>query len=161
MTSEERAAFLAHVGQCSRCDRAFRVFALTAPVLHGDSGPGTPHPAAQPSVVTDEVSLSGWHDTAVTSRRGATVTGSAVSPFALRRVWAAAAMAAAAVFAVYVATAAPGQTFEDVIAGEDSAADLSTVAPDNGVLGDAALDQDTSTQDPFTQSNVGTNDLAR
>jgi len=36
---EQRGLLVAHLRQCARCDRAFRVFALSAPVLHSDSGP--------------------------------------------------------------------------------------------------------------------------
>ena len=39
LTPERRAAFLAHLAECDKCDGAFRTFALTAPVLHSDSEP--------------------------------------------------------------------------------------------------------------------------
>lgn len=35
-TAEQRAELLAHLKGCGKCDHAFRVFALTAPVLHGE-----------------------------------------------------------------------------------------------------------------------------
>jgi len=35
-TAERRAELLAHLKGCEKCDHAFRVFALTAPVLHGE-----------------------------------------------------------------------------------------------------------------------------
>jgi hypothetical protein len=35
LASERRAELLAHLKGCEKCDHAFRVFALTAPVLHG------------------------------------------------------------------------------------------------------------------------------
>ena len=35
-TAERRAELLAHLNGCGKCDHAFRVFALTAPVLYGD-----------------------------------------------------------------------------------------------------------------------------
>jgi anti-sigma factor RsiW len=34
-----RAAFTAHLDGCAKCDRSFRTFALSAPVLHGDREP--------------------------------------------------------------------------------------------------------------------------
>ena len=157
LTPEERGAFLAHVGRCARCDHAFRVFALTAPVLHGDSAPGE-LPAAQRSVATYESSPYARLEPAVTSRRGATVT--AVAPRASRTVWAAAALAAAALFAVYVAAATPGQTLEDAITSEDPVSDLSTATPESATFGDAVLDQDTLTQDPLAQPNSGANGVA-
>jgi len=39
LAPERRAAFLAHLGECFKCDRAFRTFALTAPVFHSDAEP--------------------------------------------------------------------------------------------------------------------------
>ncbi|MDO8432942.1 MAG: hypothetical protein Q7S58_11095 [Candidatus Binatus sp.] len=38
-SAERRAELLAHLAGCAKCDRAFRAFALTAPVLHSDSEP--------------------------------------------------------------------------------------------------------------------------
>jgi hypothetical protein len=38
-TPERRAETLAHLKSCAKCDHAFRVFALTAPVLHSESEP--------------------------------------------------------------------------------------------------------------------------
>jgi hypothetical protein len=35
-TPGRRAELLAHLKGCAKCDHAFRVFALTAPVLHGE-----------------------------------------------------------------------------------------------------------------------------
>jgi hypothetical protein len=160
LTPEERTAFLAHVDRCTRCDRAFRVFALTAPVLHGESPSSEPMEVAQASVATHESSPYARREPAITSRRGATVAGSAVMPRASRTVWAAAALAAAALFVVYIAAATPGQTFEDAITGEDPVGDLSTATPESSVFGDAVLDQDTLTQDPLTQPNGGANGVA-
>lgn len=36
VAAERRAELLAHLKECEKCDHAFRVFALTAPVLHGE-----------------------------------------------------------------------------------------------------------------------------
>jgi len=69
-------------------------------------------------------------------------------------------LAAAALLAIYVATATPGQTFEDAITGEDAVGDLSTATPESAVFGDALLDQDSLTQDPLTQPNGGANGVA-
>jgi hypothetical protein len=38
-TTERRAEILTHLKGCAKCDHAFRVFALTAPVLHSESEP--------------------------------------------------------------------------------------------------------------------------
>lgn len=156
LTPEERTAFVAHVGRCARCDRAFRVFALTAPVLHGDSV--TREPMGVVSVATQESLLYARREPSATSHRGATVTP--VVPRASRTVWAAAALAAAALFVLYIAAATPGQTLEDAITGEDPVGDLSTANPESSVFGDALLDQDTLTQDPLMQPNGTANGVA-
>lgn len=39
LVPERRSAFLAHLEECSKCDGAFRVFALTAPVFHSEAEP--------------------------------------------------------------------------------------------------------------------------
>jgi hypothetical protein len=75
-------------------------------------------------------------------------------------VWAAAALAAAALFVLYIAAATPGQTFEDAITGEDAVGDVSTATPESAVFGDAVLDQDSLTQDPLTQPNGRANGVA-
>jgi hypothetical protein len=36
LAAERRAELVAHLKGCEKCDHAFRVFALTAPVLHGE-----------------------------------------------------------------------------------------------------------------------------
>jgi len=158
MTPEERTAFLAHVGRCARCDRAFRVFALTAPVLHGDTASREPVGVAQASVAPHDSSPYARREPAIPSRRGVPVTP--IVPRASRTVWAAAALAAAALFVLYIAAATPGQTLEDAITGEDAVGDLSTATPESAVFGDAVLDQDSLTQDPLTQPNGGANGVA-
>jgi len=67
-------------------------------------------------------------------------------------------LAAAALFAIYIAAATPGQTFEDAITSEDPVGDLST--PESAVFGDVVMDQETLTQDPLTQPNGGANGVA-
>jgi hypothetical protein len=37
LTAGHRGAFVAHLADCSKCDAAFRTFALTAPVFHSES----------------------------------------------------------------------------------------------------------------------------
>ncbi|HVA76458.1 MAG TPA: hypothetical protein VNF27_01115 [Candidatus Binataceae bacterium] len=39
LSAERRAALGAHLGQCLKCDQAFRLFAISAPVLHSEQGP--------------------------------------------------------------------------------------------------------------------------
>lgn len=46
LDGERRRALLAHLKGCSKCDRAFRAFALTAPMLHSEGG-ASAHAAPQ------------------------------------------------------------------------------------------------------------------
>ncbi len=48
-TAERRAGLIAHLKGCEKCDHAFRVFALTAPVLHGEIEPPNAVPASRPA----------------------------------------------------------------------------------------------------------------
>jgi hypothetical protein len=45
LTPQARATFLAHLSDCAKCDSAFRVFALSAPVLHSEGEPAAAEPA--------------------------------------------------------------------------------------------------------------------
>jgi hypothetical protein len=49
LAAEERAAVTSHLAECGRCDHSFRVFALTAPVLHG--APGTQRAMGRPAPI--------------------------------------------------------------------------------------------------------------
>jgi anti-sigma factor RsiW len=46
LTPKRRVAFVAHLAECSRCDEAFRTFALTAPVFHSEAEPDRSESAA-------------------------------------------------------------------------------------------------------------------
>jgi hypothetical protein len=46
LDAERRRALLAHLKECARCDRAFRAFALTAPMLHPRGAAGAAASAA-------------------------------------------------------------------------------------------------------------------
>jgi hypothetical protein len=48
-TPERRAELIAHLKGCEKCDHAFRVFALTAPVLHGKMDLPQAAPASRPA----------------------------------------------------------------------------------------------------------------
>ncbi|MHB8381209.1 MAG: zf-HC2 domain-containing protein [Candidatus Binataceae bacterium] len=50
-----RAELNAHLGQCLKCDQAFRTFATTAPVLHSDHAPNIA--SAQPRAFTLETAM--------------------------------------------------------------------------------------------------------
>jgi hypothetical protein len=55
LSGERRAELNAHLGHCRKCDQAFRVFAITAPVLHSDQAPAPP--GAAPREFTLESAL--------------------------------------------------------------------------------------------------------
>jgi hypothetical protein len=49
LSPELRTAFNGHLRECGKCDGAFRVFALTAPVLHSEAEPNRPALATRTS----------------------------------------------------------------------------------------------------------------
>ena len=104
---ERRRKLLEHLRNCTGCDRAFRAFALTAPVLHSDSRPV--------GMASDDV-----------SRRPA----SAASRL---RVWlaatAVATLAMAATVAVYLAVASPTETLDEALSPQDSIGELAPSSP--------------------------------
>src|SRR5580704_5020179 len=124
MDEEERAAFVAHLASCQRCDRSFRVFALTAPVLHAKSDP----------MVTARASSG--HATVL---RAANVPR--VRTRAVRRSWWAAGVAgtiAAALMAVYVAAAKPSSSayaLEQTIIGDESGVELTSFTTGGELFG--------------------------
>ena len=103
-TAERRAELIAHLKGCEKCDHAFRVFALTAPVLHGEMEPPNAVPASRPA--RREFSL------ADRPRRFASVSRQVSSSRPNR--WISLATAAAifvfAGSAVYFSTRAPSET---------------------------------------------------
>ncbi len=105
---QAREELLGHLKECAGCDRAFRTFALTGPLLYSDAIParGTPsHRHASRSVSA--------------MRRGGDN-----APPTLRAVCAMLAMVFAAGFAAYLATAAPRQTLDDAISNPEPASEL-------------------------------------
>ncbi len=107
MEGERRRKLLDHLRICAGCDHAFRVFAITAPVLHSES-----LPASAPST---EV-----------SRRPAIV---ASRP----RIWPAATaltmLAMAATIVLYLAIAAPTQTLDEALSPQDSVTEIAPPSP--------------------------------
>jgi len=58
------AAFIAHLGECHKCDGAFRAFALTAPVLHSNAEPNRPALARRTPARYEARRASAWLSTA-------------------------------------------------------------------------------------------------
>ena len=50
MPLAERARFAEHLTACARCDRSFRVFALSAPVVHSEIQPEAAASTARPAL---------------------------------------------------------------------------------------------------------------
>lgn len=120
-TGERRAEILAHLKTCAKCDHAFRVFALTAPVLHSESDP--PSAAARVSApVRREFSLGDR------PRRFASVSRETANP----RRWVAMSTAAAifvmASSAAFYSVNAPRQTLSDELSMPDANANYEVVA---------------------------------
>ncbi|MGH7863432.1 MAG: hypothetical protein ACREQB_00465 [Candidatus Binataceae bacterium] len=102
MAPQRRAALVEHLGQCAKCDRAFRLFALGAPALQSDA------PLDLSSVAHSPVSLS--------ARRSRAAKNSAQRWLAM---CAALALFVASGFAAYLSVAAPvGQLSDELTAAE-------------------------------------------
>jgi hypothetical protein len=106
-TADRRDALLAHLKGCDKCDHAFRVFALTAPVLHGDMDQPSsrvPMPARREFSLADR------------PRRFASVTREASRP---NRRWLSMAAAAAifvfATSAAYLSTRTPNESLGEAL----------------------------------------------
>jgi hypothetical protein len=104
-TAERRADLLAHLKGCDKCDHAFRIFALTAPVLYGDME----QPASRSMPARREFSL------ADRPRRFASVTREVSRTNRLLPMAAAAAIFVFATSAAYLSTRAPNETIGEAL----------------------------------------------
>lgn len=160
LDGERRRDLLAHLKGCSKCDRAFRAFALTAPMLHSGSAAAAGF-AARPTsekrsdAMPEEFSLPevGNPDLAdlafdvhglrnADARRAAEIlrraSGYRLAASRSSRPWrdAAAGLSAvaAAVLLLYFSLATPAQSFDDFLATPDSISEAAT-QPDTDFLG--------------------------
>lgn len=100
--SERRRRLLEHLGGCAGCDRAFRGFALSAPVLHSEV-----LPAAEPIAER-------WRRPArAEPTRLAWLAAGAMATLAL-----------AATLTAYLAIASPEETLDQALSPPDTAAEL-------------------------------------
>jgi hypothetical protein len=138
MPVESRVPFSAHLRECPACDHAFRLFALSAPVLHSSVEPsGSPETRAQPqSSTTDEG-----------RRAPALAKSSEVQRWS--NAFAAFALAAAAGVAIYFATP-PKMTFEDAIAQDYTSAE----SPSYYSSADSLFGQELMGRDPEVQDTM-------
>lgn len=159
LDEERRRALLAHLKGCLKCDRAFRAFALTAPMLHSGGGAtaaegeigASAHAAPQDgSPTASDVAPRNSQSTPIDmngvrsadARRAAEILRRAsVHRLAGQRPlrqWrdAAAGLSAvaAAVLLAYLSVAAPAQSFDDALVSPDSISETA-VQPDTDFLG--------------------------
>ena len=153
MPHDQRPVFMTHLRGCARCDRSFRIFALSAPVLHSavEPEPGSTRHRPLQRVATPAF------------RRGASLARNGPSTRAWSLVGAAVVMAAAAVVvAIYVATP-PRVTLEDALGIDNTNVELATYTPAENLFGQEILGQDPATRDSL-QGETTTDpqdDLAR
>ncbi|MGA8567745.1 MAG: hypothetical protein WB580_08145 [Candidatus Binataceae bacterium] len=153
LDGERRRELLAHFKGCSKCDRAFRAFALTAPMLHSGSGGAAAEPAigaaarSMPQSMPQDVphldipiNMNGLRS-ADPHRAAEILRRASVYRLADRRPsrdWREAAAGlsavAAAVLLAYFSVAAPSQSFDDALANPDSISETSA-QPDTDFLG--------------------------
>jgi hypothetical protein len=134
---QRRSQLLAHLRGCATCDRSFRIFALTAPVLYSAAEPDWAAGAKQPSVRNiGELNLAG---TPAKVRIWPSVRR-------LNRILAAFVMAAAAAIALYF-TAPPRTTFEDAIAADNSNAEVASYRATDNFFGQTFMIQNTMGED--------------
>jgi len=160
LDGERRRDLLAHLKGCSKCDRAFRAFALTAPMLHGGSVAAagsafrpasegrsdtmpqefSPPEIGHPDLADVAFDVHGLRS--ADARRAAEILQRAsVYRLAARRPlrpWrdAAAGLSAmaAVVLLLYFSLATPSQSFDDFLATPDSISEAAT-QPDTDFLG--------------------------
>ncbi len=105
-TPARRAELLAHLKECEKCDHAFRVFALTAPVLHGEmerDAARVSRPARREFSLADR------------PRRFASVSREASRPNRWLAMSAAAAIFVFASSAAYLSTRAPNESLAEAL----------------------------------------------
>ena len=116
-TVERRSELTAHLATCAKCDHAFRVFSLTAPVLH----------SAGDATESGAVASRGREFLPADRPRRFAARAERVRPRWL------AMSAAAAIFllassAAYISISAPGQSLTDALFAPDAAANSESAA---------------------------------
>jgi len=101
-----RRKLIEHLKVCTGCDRAFRIFALSAPVLHSDS-----HPAG--SVYDDGLRRLPIAPSRMRTWMAATAMGT---------------LAVAATVAAYLVVAPPAETLDEALSPADS---IGEIGPSN------------------------------
>ena len=140
LDGERRQILLSHLKGCPKCDRAFRAFALTAPMLHArgeaaaEATAGAT-PDSAPQNIDRPIDISGARRAnpqraAEILHRASVYRIAQVRPMHQWREAAAALSAvAAAVLVIYFSLAAPPMSFDDVLTTTDS---VSETVPQSG-----------------------------
>jgi hypothetical protein len=126
LEGERRQNLLSHLKECPKCDRAFRAFALTAPMLHPRGEAAEAGVRYAPDGAPRPINMNGARR--ADARRAAEILHRAsVYRIAQRRPmhqWREAAAAfsavAAAVLVIYFSLATPPMSFDDVLTPPDS-----------------------------------------
>lgn len=118
-TDERRAELLAHLKSCSKCDHAFRVFALTAPVLYSATEP--------------EGRGSTERRVGTSARRGAIVSRGSTWRRQMLAMCAGIVVLFMASAAAYLSVTVPVSSYSDEITNSESALDLP--AAETSVMG--------------------------
>jgi hypothetical protein len=152
LEGERRRELLAHLKGCLKCDRAFRAFALTAPMLHSGSVAKTePSIGAVSHDASQSMRQDGPHLGFPIEMNGLRRTDAHRAAEILRRAsvyrladrrpsrhWreSAAGLSAvvAAILLLYFSAAVPSQTFDDALSSSDSISET-TAQPDTDFLG--------------------------
>lgn len=132
-TPERRAELTAHLKRCEKCDHAFRVFALTAPVLYGEmeqQAARLSRPARREFSLADR------------PRRFASVTREVSRPSRWIPMAAAAAIFVFATSAAYLSVRAPDESLGEALS-----------APESGMLSDTPGDP-LAPEMPLTESDL-------
>ncbi|HUA32746.1 MAG TPA: hypothetical protein VMA09_04030 [Candidatus Binataceae bacterium] len=118
-TEERRAELLAHLKSCAKCDHAFRVFALTAPVLYSATEPG------------GRIAIE--RRVGALARRGAMVSRGSTWQRQMVAMCAGVMVLFMASAAAYLSVTVPVSSYSDEITNSESALDLP--AADTSVMG--------------------------
>lgn len=141
LAPEARAAFSSHLGSCAKCDRSFRIFALSAPVLYSER---EPEPRARPAG-TARMAIRPLTARRMPSRSSGTPPWRAVA-------------AAAILLIVSGATAAwtiipAHQDMMEAIAGDDPSVEPVSYTPDASIFSQDVIGSDPSLQEPVAPDN--------
>jgi hypothetical protein len=131
LADKRQAQLLTHLHGCASCDRSFRIFALTAPVLYSAAEPDGNCASAQPSGQS-----TGRYDL----QEAASIAGDWPVVRMLNRALPAFLMAGAAAIALYFA-APPQMTFEDAIAADNSNAEAASYPATDSFFGQELMAQ--------------------